>query len=138
MRTAADRRAGIARGSTAVVASAIILVAGLYLYFDFSPTLSNGSKATSESKVMVSMPDGVGSNESLNFAPTSIVVVIGVNNTVSWVNNDMLHNHTVTSTAVPTGAITFNSLNMVRNAVFTVTFTTPGVYEYVCSYHPWM
>ena len=84
------------------------------------------------------MPEGVGSYTDLNFSPASIVVVIGVNNTVSWINNDVGHNHTVTSTAVPPGAITFDSGNMVRNATFTLTFTVPGTYEYYCSYHAWM
>ena len=61
-----------------------------------------------------------------------IDVVIGVNNTVVWTNKDSTP-HTVTSTTK-----LFDSGNMNAGDTFTFTFTTPGTYSYVCSYHPWM
>ena len=68
--------------------------------------------------------------------PDSITLVIGVNNTVTWTNNDSVH-HTVTSTTAPAGG-SFNSGNMNGGATCTHTFTVPGTYHYDCIYHSWM
>jgi len=88
---------------------------------------------------MVSETLGAGSPSGApGFQPDAITVVVGINNTISWTNDDVGHNHTVTSVVVPTGATPFDSGNMVKNAVYTVTLTVPGLYRYGCSYHPWM
>lgn len=99
-----------------------------------STTTSSGGTGPG---VRVMMPSGVGSSQSLNFKPVNIIVVIGVNNTVTWTNDDSAP-HTVTSKNVPAGAASFNSGNMNSGAVFTYTFTVPGTYTYYCEYHPWM
>jgi plastocyanin len=98
---------------------------------------SCGTSSGGASKPLVIMPNGVGTSQSLNFEPSCIVVIIGVNNTVTWTNNDTAA-HTVTSASVPSGASGFNSGNMNAGAVFTYTFTTPGSYNYTCVYHAWM
>ena len=59
-------------------------------------------------------------------------MVIGVNNTVTWVNNDNAA-HTVTA---KDGS--FGSGNMGSGSSYTYTFTTPGTYRYYCAYHSWM
>ena len=84
---------------------------------------------------VVSMPNGVGSTQSLNYNSANVTIAKG--GKVIWNNNDTLP-HTVTSTSVPSGASTFNSGNMNPGASFTQTFTVDGTYSYVCSYHPWM
>ena len=99
-----------------------------------STTSSSGSTG---SGLQITMPDGVGTNHSLNFSPANITVVIGVNNTVTWINTDTAP-HTVTSTMVPSGASSFNSLNMNPGDKFIWTFTVSGTYHYDCSYHFWM
>ena len=58
--------------------------------------------------------------------------MIGVNNTVTWINNDDAP-HTVTATND-----NFNSGNMNPGQSWTYTFTEPGTYTYYCTYHPWM
>jgi plastocyanin len=75
-------------------------------------------------------------SKSPGFTPDSITVVIGVNNTVTWTNNDS-YPHTVTSNSAPSGA-SFDSGNLGPGASFTFTFTIPGTYRYSCSYHSWM
>ena len=75
--------------------------------------------------------------KNFSFNPGAVVVVIGVNNTVTWTNNDASI-HTVTSTTVPQGAAPFDSGYLNTGNTFTYTFTTPGVYEYHCQLHPWM
>lgn len=93
---------------------------------------------SSQGAVNVILPNEVGSNPSLNFKPANIVLVIGVNNTVQWVDQDPTP-HTVTSTAVPAGAKAFDSGTINLGGSYTVTFTVPGTYKYYCTFHPgWM
>ncbi len=82
----------------------------------------------------VDMVQGSGANASIaqSFAPSPVTVVIGVNNTVTWVNDDSAP-HTVTANDG-----SFGSGNIAPTGTFTFTFTTPGTYEYHCLYHPWM
>jgi len=97
-----------------------------------------GTVATPTTALKVSIP--VGANDPSKppgFNPDKITVVIGVNNTITWSNDDSAP-HTVTSSSVPTGAKTFDSGNLASHATFTYTFTTPGTYQYTCSYHTWM
>jgi len=67
-----------------------------------------------------------------HFVPATITVVIGVNNTVIWTNNDSIY-HTVTSyTSV------FNSGLLNSGNSWNYTFTTPGTYNYHCTLHLFM
>ena len=109
-------------------------VADLYTPQATSSTSSSGSTSSGP---QVTMPEGLGSNHSLNFSPANITVVIGVNNTVTWINTDTAP-HTVTSTSVPSGASSFDSMNMNPGARYIVTFSVPGTYHYYCQYHSWM
>jgi copper-containing nitrite reductase len=67
-----------------------------------------------------------------DYSPPTITVVIGVNNTVTWVNGDDAA-HTVTAIDG-----SFNSGNMNPGQSWSYTFTSPGVYDYYCVYHTWM
>jgi plastocyanin len=94
-----------------------------------------GSGATG---VKVSMPKGAANPAGApGYSPDKLTVVIGVNNTVTWSNDDTAP-HTVTSTSVPSGAQSFNSGNMNAGATYTYMFTVPGTYQYGCQYHSWM
>ena len=64
------------------------------------------------------------------YSPQEITVVIGINNTVVWTNMGDTE-HTVTSA-------TFDSGTLSSGQTFQYTFTTPGTYEYTCSFHPEM
>ena len=60
------------------------------------------------------------------FTPQNFTVIIGVNNTVTWTNNDPKGtSHTVTSND---GLFNSNTLT----GPFTCTFLSPGVYNYRC------
>ena len=80
------------------------------------------------------MIQGAGSNTSIGkaYVPDPLTVVVGVNSTVDWVNNDNAP-HTVTANDA-----SFDSGNVAPGQSFTFTFTTPGMYQYHCIYHPWM
>jgi plastocyanin len=71
--------------------------------------------------------------KSLGYSPATITVVVGVNNTVVWTNNDSVF-HTVTATDG-----SFNSGTIFSGQTWSHTFTQPGTYNYYfCQYHPWM
>ena len=115
-----------------------LTVAGTYHYFCslhpawMQATIVVKAGGASPSGVTVVMPSGVGSSTSLNYQPPTVTVVIGVNNTVTWVNDDQAI-HTVTATDS-----SFDSGNILPGGTFTHTFTTPGTYDYLCIYHHWM
>jgi plastocyanin len=123
-------------GITAV-ALVIALSVGAVLVLRLTPPPYVGG-TSSVAGFQIVMPPGVGANKKLNFSPPNVTLVIGVNNTIVFVNQDT-QPHTATSTAVPKGATSFNSQNMNQGQAFAVTLTVPGEYKYDCAYHPdWM
>jgi plastocyanin len=86
---------------------------------------------------MVAMPSGVGINQKLDFTPRNLVVVIGVNNTIVWVNRDSV-DHTATSD--PGAPAAFDTGDVPGGTSSApITLTTPGTYGYHCQFHPaWM
>jgi plastocyanin/N-acetylneuraminic acid mutarotase len=111
--------------------------------FNPNATLTSNNSTAASSSIskgpgfQIEIPNDVGSSTSLSFSPENITLVIGVNNTVTWTNDDSVV-HTVTSEIVPSGASSFNSNNMNPGSIFTYTFTVPGTYTYHCIYHAWM
>jgi plastocyanin len=105
-------------------------------YANSSPTqlnASNGTTAQSPTIVQVSIDAGSGVNVNLpGYSPVDITVVIGVNNTVNWTNNDNMP-HTVTAVDG-----SFDSGNLNAGASFTHTFDKMGTFDYTCVYHHWM
>ena len=103
-------------------------------------TLAFGLTSSGPAKsagVTISIPPGVGANQSETFEPATLTVVVGVNNTILWTQND-ISPHTVTSLQVPGGVGTFDSGPLNKGQDFSVTLTVPGTYLYLCSYHSWM
>lgn len=99
----------------------------------YTGSTTHTTTGTAPSSVAVSLVQGAGTNtSSRGFKPDTITVVLGVNNTVVWTNNDGSP-HTVTA---QDGS--FDSANMAPGAVYTYTFTRAGTYSYHCTYHPWM
>ena len=90
--------------------------------------------------VDVQVPSGASSNltsfGNLGFYPNTVIVVIGVNNTVAWTNNDSVM-HTITSLSIPTGAHAFDEA-LDPGSKYSLTLTVPGAYRYHCNIHPWM
>ena len=88
---------------------------------------------TAANAAHVSVLLGAGENtDSPGYAPATLHVVLGVNNTVVWYNNDTVF-HTVTATDK-----SFDSGNLNQDQTFSHTFTQAGTYSYYCVYHPWM
>jgi hypothetical protein len=81
---------------------------------------------------VVIIAKGAGENLHLGFEPAKITIVIGVNNTVIWRNQDSDW-HTAHSN-IPE----FNSGLIQAGESFDHTFQRAGVYPYHCDPHPWM
>ncbi len=120
----------IRRVTIAASALAVVLLSGLMIALPASGAIS---------PVNVSIPNGAAApNSGAGYAPATVTVVIGVNNTVTWTNADTAP-HTVTPATLPTGATwSVGSGNMAVGAVYSFTFTVPGTYTYGCAYHGWM
>jgi len=118
------------RHYTLITSLLVIVLASLVLLQTHTYVSSAASGAN---VVHVSIIPGAGYNRSsLGYSPDVIHVVIGVNNTVVWTNNDNV-THTVTSTTN-----VFNSGLLAPGQSWNYTFTYPGTFDYYCTIHPWM
>ena len=106
----------------------IVVIALIAVGFLFYGNLT----ATSPRVAVVIIPEGASVNASLGFEPSNITVVIGVNNTVVWKNEDSDW-HTATSD-VPE----FDSGMIQPGGSYTHTFLRAGTFPYHCDPHPWM
>jgi plastocyanin len=92
---------------------------------DYFITIAAGSSTTTSSTT---------SEWPITFTPQNVTLVIGVNNTVQWTNDDSA-DHTVTALGSPA---LFDSHILPPKATFVYQFTKPGVYPYICTLHSWM
>lgn len=116
--------------ATALLVAVVIVISILYLRA--GPVLP---VTTSTQLIIahVTIDAGSGSNPSLpGYSPVNVTVVVGVNNTVTWVNEDAMP-HTVTAFDG-----SFDSGNLDQGQSFTHTFEKTGIYSYTCIYHHWM
>jgi len=131
-----------------VVAAAILGYYQIVYYPTVAPTSTTQTLVPpTKYNVTVTIPVGAGTSghpTSTYFLPDSIHVVAGYNSTVIWKNNDSTV-HTVTA-ALGAPDPRFNDFgptsqpwnNIMPGDEVNFTFTTPGTYNYSCSYHNWM
>jgi len=99
----------------------------MVVMLSYSGLLSGAPK-----QVVVIIQEGAGESLHLGFSPAKITIVIGVNNTVVWKNEDNDW-HTAHSN-IPE----FNSGMIAPGASFTHVFERAGTFPYHCDPHPWM
>ena len=91
------------------------------------------SVRTNGGEVVILIPRAVSHMPyGMNFWPSTVRVVLGVNSTVRWINLDD-HVHTVTSSDWG-----FHSGELNLYDSFAYTFRSPGKHVYFCLPHPWM
>jgi plastocyanin len=90
------------------------------------------SPVTARVAQVVVAPGGAVGNIVGYYIPLNLTVVIGVNSTVKWTNEDML----VHSVFFEAGALYSGDINPGKS--WSYSFTAPGVYQYHCYLHPWM
>ncbi len=108
----------------ALIVAISLVVVGFFFYGNLVPS--------TPTEVVVIIQKGAGENLHLGFDPSKITIVIGVNNTVVWKNEDSDW-HTAHSN-IPE----FNSGLIQAGDSFTHTFLRAGTYPYHCDPHPWM
>ena len=132
-----------------IIAAAIIGYYQIVYYPTVAPTSTTQAVVPQTPfNVTVTIPSGAGSSgkpTSFYYQPNSITVFAGYNSTVIWKNADGSV-HTVTASPGspdprfnvfgPTSQ-PYNNVNPNGGEV-NFTFTTPGTYNYTCSYHNWM
>jgi plastocyanin len=138
-----------------IVAAAFLGYYQIVYYPTIAPTSSTTTTIPSTPfNVTVTIPSGAaaqGKPASFYYQPDVITVYVGYNSTIIWLNNDSTV-HTVTADGTPPdtrfsawGPNNPSSYNNVYYAgsgetplSVAFTFTIPGIYNYSCSYHPWM
>lgn len=123
-RSSRSRSKRLAVLGIALIAAISIAVIGFFFYGNLVPS--------PPTVVVVIIQNGAGENLHLGFEPAKITIVIGVNNTVVWKNEDSDW-HTAHSN-IPE----FNSGLIQAGDSFTHTFLRSGTYPYHCDPHPWM
>ena len=109
----------------------LVVLPNLAYAEESSSTSTTGQ--TSGTTVPVSILANAGTpGTNPGYGPDNITVVIGINNTVVWTNNDS-QPHTVTANGQA-----FDSGYLAPGASFKFAFVKAGIYEYHCTYHPWM
>ncbi len=146
IRTVTGREKGVSGVAVAAILILTVGVAGFAAFYTSSLTSGSSSCATvniqastsaSGSGIHVAIYDGAANpSNAPGYRPHDITLVIGINNTVTWANDDSAA-HTVTSTSAPSCA-GFDSGNMSSGAIYAHTFGVPGTYQYDCKYHNWM
>ena len=115
-----------------IVGLVLIAVVALGFVLFYGGQLPITSTSPNIVEVVVIIPSGAGDNPKLGFEPAVMTIVIGINNTVVWKNEDSDW-HTAHSN-IPE----FYSGIIQPGASFTHTFERPGIYPYHCDPHPWM
>jgi plastocyanin len=136
--------AGLAVGIALVVVLAVGIAPALNMHY--SKTSSIG-RTISE----IVIPKGASSQSGgKNFEPSTITVIIGVNNTVRWTNNDDVSSSVVADNATEDpdfaadtqfafGSVPANATNYLQpGQSFEFTFNRPGEFHYHSEPHPWL
>jgi amicyanin len=93
-----------------------------------------GSSSSGGSPAPGSASSGSGHTVAIKgfkFDPSTLTVKAGTK--VTFTNDD-----TTPHTATSSGSPTINSGNLSKGQAYTVTFTKPGTYNYICTIHPFM
>jgi plastocyanin len=116
-----------------VIILVLAAVAGI-AYYVGTPASLPSPNASSDScpsqSVQMIIPQGVGTNSSIHFEPPTLVVVVGINNTVIWNDQDSTAAHDVISVSVPPNGVQFYIDGMSAGNTYCVTLSAPGTYTY--------
>jgi plastocyanin len=116
------------RGRGAAAASlSMILVLAIYFVVTGAAVASSATSIGAGASVYI-----VETPISWQYSPQNAVVVIGVNNTVTWVSHSTSYDTISSDTGL------FESGPIQPGGAFSHTFSAPGVYLYHCAFHPWM
>lgn len=131
-------------GRSSPIPLVVLVLAALFslLYVTSTQTKALPQTAT----VVIPQGASVSQSEHNNFEPDVIRVVIGINNTVSWVNHDEVAASVVADTGDDPAFAAATRMEgnanppnfMEPGESFEFTFTDPGTFGYHSEPHPWM
>ncbi|MHB8568025.1 MAG: DUF1404 family protein [Nitrososphaerales archaeon] len=125
-----ERTQRIANEKLFILAIVIVMIATMGIYYSFTfEAIGAASYGVSPHTTLIFIQEGP---VSWQYSPRDITVIIGTNNTVTWVS------HSFTQDTVTSANDTFSSGPISPGQTFSFTFTTPGTYRYFCQYHLWM
>lgn len=107
----------------------ILLILPLVISALFLSGCSHKSSQEKISPPVMSRSDSTISIKNFSFSPSIVTIKIGT--TITWTNNDSVL-HTVTSID------NFDSGNIAQGKTFSYTFDEVGIFEYLCTIHPYM
>jgi plastocyanin len=107
---------------------------GVYHYYCSIHSATMRGTIVVKGGATIAIPSGTASQQ-LNYSPSVFTVVIGINNTVTFVNMDTT-THTVTSNTGDN--ISFESGDIAPGHSWAFAFTVPGTYAFHCNYHTFM
>ncbi|MEM2095719.1 MAG: plastocyanin/azurin family copper-binding protein [Candidatus Caldarchaeum sp.] len=123
------------------VLAVVAVAASALLFYTFLYGLGGENRSESGSATVFIRLGSYREDAATTYDPPTVRVVLRVNNTVVWVNEDITV-HDVTHEPCmynEQGCIkTFKSKLLETGESFSYTFTQPGRYDYRCSPHPWM
>jgi hypothetical protein len=105
--------------------------AGGLSYTGFTLTLTSSTTSqisVPSGDVVVVIPYGVSANSTLSFAPLNLKLVLGVNSTILFENQDTTE-HIIESTVWPTGPNSFD-VSLIQGKAATVQLNASGLYVY--------
>jgi plastocyanin len=111
----------------------ILILISLAFYLALIGSSVNAAVMAQSNAALVQIVPNASTMTTLAYDPDVIKVVIGVNNTVVWRNND-----NVAHTATGINFTGFNTGNIEPGASASYTFNTAGTYPYHCLYHTGM
>ena len=133
------RRSDGALASPSLIGAAVVSVAFIAIFAGsalFPPgtsfTQATRLRPSPEAAQAVVSPGGAAGDVIGYYLPENLTVVMGVNNTVTWTNEDMLVHSVYLD-----GGLAYSG-NIEPGKSWTYTFAAPGMYPYRCYLHPWM
>ncbi len=118
------------RRKATIVASSVMIITLVAYFGAVAISLGAAPSQQHEQSVTIYIDESL---VSWGYSPQSIRVVIGVNNTVTWVSRSISFD-----TVTGTNDSSLASSPIAPGQLFIFTFSQPGTYPYYCINHPWM
>ena len=125
-----------------MIVTTLIITSGAIAYYQFIHVPSSIPPPVPEEflnppttiEIIISKGSSLSDNSKF-FVPNEIVITLGENNRVKWVNEDeVMH----TSTSDPSQSSEWNSNFILGGESWSLTFIKAGENTYQCTPHPWM
>jgi hypothetical protein len=123
-----DRRLSI----STIVILVLAAIAGAAYYYGTPPVPPSAPVSTDcpTALTQIVIPYGVGVNSSIKYEPPTLTLIVGLNNTAVWNDQDTTTAHVVIAVKWPNGALPWQINPMIGGSSYCVILTAPGTYVY--------